>query len=336
MSANPNYLASPSYSAIQDAIQIKVDSGWQSQITTFHPILASIFDMGHNWNKSLIQMAGSTKVRGAILYDELAHLTPETAGLAGSEMLPRDLMQYPDIEGYTHAEFEMAYLQTKFAMTPKEQMIANGARGNLLDAKIQTITEAFKRILSQSLASDRAQSEKYVGGLDHVLSTSNTVGGISQASRAWWRANVRTGTNALTASHIDNDYDAITGIRGQEPDLLLATQNTTMNVYRRIADFIQTPLRLTVAPDANKGLARYGYKSFEWNGMSVVADTKGTTGTYRMLTTNTWHVKGSKSPKALEPKRIQESESMGYLFSMWFCLACLEPRQNLRRAGITS
>lgn len=333
MSINPNYGGAPNFSVV--ALETALEREWIEQHTSIHPLLTAIFDGKKNFNKGITMLGASLRGRLPILYDKRSHVNIDTIGLSSSELTPTQWPNYQNPELPTHAEFDVAYLQDMFTMNIRERVISKGARGDLEDSRLKVVVNNFKEQCTNMLMSDRAPTEKNLMGIYHVLSTSNTVGGISQVERSWWQAKVKTSTGTLTSAHLNNDYDELCAIRNKKPDLLLLSQNTTMNVFAKVRDMVESSWRFTVTPGAPAGVGKYGFESFWWRGAECVMDPKSRSGCYEMLTSDTWYYRGSEKPTIEAPERVPGSMTHEYLVHMFGLLACSMPSQNLLRSGIS-
>lgn len=333
MSVNPNYGGAPDFSVV--ALESALDEKWQKLQVGIHAIYASIYDRKLNFRKGLQVDSATLRRRIGVVYDERPAVNMETMPKTNAQMVPTAYPNYIEVGLPTHAEWDPCYLEDKYTMTYKERKVRKGARGDLEEAKMIVILERFKKVISDFLSSDKSGGESSIMGIYHFLSQSNVVGGISQVGNPWWQANVHGSTGALATADIDSDYDEIASKRGTPPDLVLASYNASLSVYGRFRDFITTPLRFMVNPESNSGIAKYGFTTLEYNGMQVVMDTRGRTGTYAMLSSETIFWDGNEKPMIEGPRRVPGTTTDEKILYMMGLLACSDPARNTLRTGIS-
>ncbi len=103
---------------------------------------------------------------------------------------------------------------------------------------------------------------KAFGGLRLMLSTSNTVGGISQSANSWWQANVDSTTTTLSMSALQTQFNAAS-IENDSPSVGIATRAVYNNYYALLQ-----PQQRFVDSETAKG----GFQNLMFNGIPIIVD----------------------------------------------------------------
>lgn len=242
--------------------------------------------------------------------------------------------------GFTQAEFEFSRYEASFYIRPHEKkLLMDGQRGNLFEGYTKQLRESFGNAISGDLAGNANAARENVLGLRYALSTSNTVGGISQTNDPYWAAQVRTSIGTFSTSLIDDDYDAICALGRAKPDLLLLSRNATVNVFGRMRDQVASLQRIT----SEKKKPNFNFPSFMYMDMDCVLDNRlgsalSTTGGYMMLSTESWFWGGDNKPILAEgtSRRLEGTNAHEFYYDMWGVLATNDIAVNAYGNGITA
>lgn len=340
MSGNPNYnYNAPDFTAVTTGHVLK--NKFRDQVFLKNPLLAAIHGKEDgkgkktNWNKGGVVKDSHLLV--PLAYDSAPSINGATLGQSFGEMIPTGWTNYDPINGVTQAKVPMAYFGTGYALTPMElELLNKGKRGDILDMKLNTLMSKFKQVLDDQLQGDQAGDPRRLEGMQHMLATTNTVFGINQqdGGNAWWRANCPNANTALSLSHVDHDYDHVTTRMSSQPDVILAASTTasgSVNVWGKIRSLIQANARLVNVENS----AKFGLKTFEYLGMTVIPNHKGPSGSYYMLCTDNLFYFGDEVPREAPAQRIYGSAAQERYFSMWGAVIANELRNQTFRKGIT-
>jgi len=351
LAGNTSYQAAANnagdYRAI--AIEMRAEAIWQAQIARLNPLLAVLYEDGTNWNKNSGVDANGTAMLLPILYDTVPGLTTANYGKLDSQQVPTSYPNYLIIDGFTQARYEWTYTEAPYVVTPSEmQKLKNGKFGNLEEGKLQAFTIKHAKITDDWLNGNQASAQNQLQGLQHLLSTTNTVGGINQASAAndWWRCQSSAVNGALTETVVQNMYDnigLITSALGQpfQPDILLLgnTSGAAVNAFNKVRNFMAPNQRIINA----KMKQSYGIIAFEYMDMLCMQNQKmplGVTGVATstemwMLCSKTFYWQGAKKPKFVRD-RINGTMAEEVVASAFQCLGCNMIAANGRGTGINA
>lgn len=141
----------------------------------------------------------------------------DTEAASGGFYDPRDSLSLQDYEGLTASEHDWKYVYGNCVIY-KADIAKNGGRFGVLSliesklkqTKKQLNQRAIKGIMSDGTASTGALTTKQFVGLDAIIASSGTYGGISSTDLSTWSCYVddNSGTNrALTQALLDKNYD---------------------------------------------------------------------------------------------------------------------------------
>jgi hypothetical protein len=126
------------------------------------------------------------------------------------------------------------------------------------------------KIAEKSIADDMGTAlynagsdSKAIAGLRHIVSTSNTVGGLSQTSFSWWASQVDASTTTLTIAAMQSRDQACT-IGNDGPSVIM----TTRAMYNAYYALLQPQQRFQ-----DSETAKGGFTSLSFNGKPVIVDS---------------------------------------------------------------
>lgn len=135
---------------------------------------------------------------------------------------------------------------------------------NLVKSKMEIAEKTLSDLLGDGIYSAGSSSTDLIG-LQSIVDTANTVGGISQSSYSWWQASTEDSTTTtLTIGALQTAYNAAS-INNEGPSVLMATRAN----YNRYYALLQPQQRFTDSESA-KG----GFSSLMFNGTPFIAGSK--------------------------------------------------------------
>lgn len=207
---------------------------------------------------------------GESLMLELNYAMTTAAGwYSGSETLSTT-----DDEQITAAEFQWKQAYANITIS-RDDELKNGGDAQILDfvkAKTQIAEKTLSDYIQGGLYHAGTNAKSIVGtGL--FLSTSNTVGGISQSSHSWWQAQVDSSTTTLALAPMQTVFNACT-VNNKSPTVGMATRS----VYNKYYALLQ-PQQRFVDGDTAKG----GFQNLLFNGIPIIVGSKVPTGNLQFL-----------------------------------------------------
>lgn len=298
-----------------------------------HPLIAMIVEKKKNFNR-----AGNPDGLTLLLPVQFDDLTTVVDGVADASSLTA--ITPVASQGDTQATYIYSRYHGAFWMEPQQiQLVLNGERGDILQARIKQMMRSWKKAVSGDLQGASNAARANVLGLRYLLSTSNAPGGITQSSdNAYWQSKVDTGGGAFSLQPVNDDYDAI-GVEGRSiPDILLLSHNSTVNMFGLMRDQVASLQRIVSAEKK----VRFGFPSFIYLDMECfpepdLGSALSTTGGYQMLSSDSfyWMSTSDNVERVGPPERLQGTGAFEYYYDMWCCLGCDDPAVNAYRTNFT-
>ena len=145
--------------------------------------------------------------------------------------------------------------------------------------KVKVAEKQMEDQLGTGLFSN-ATDPKSIIGLQQIVATGNTVGGISQSANSWWQAQVDTTTTTQTLSSMMTQFNLAT-INSAAPSVLI----TTRSIYNVYYSLLQPQQRFS-----DSDTAAGGFASLLFNGAPVIPDSHCPTSNLFMLNEDYIHL----------------------------------------------
>lgn len=175
-----------------------------------------------------------------------------------------DTLSTTDNEQMTAAEYLWKMLYANVTI-PRLSELKNSGDSQVISL-VKSKTQAAEKTMADTMGTglyNAGSTVNAIGGLRHLLSTSNTVGGISQSSYSWWQAQVDSTTTTLSLSVMQTQDNACT-IGSESPTVIF----TTRSLYNSYYALLQ-PQQRFVDSETAKG----GFTSIMFNGKPVIPDS---------------------------------------------------------------
>lgn len=191
-----------------------------------------------------------------------------------------DTLSTVDTDVFTAAKLDWKQYYAAIPVTRRDELVNMGSAQviDFVKGKIKNAEKTMKRLLTQGIHSDGTTATDLVG-LQVWLSTSQTVGGISQSSNSWWRAQIDSTTTTLTLSAMQTVFNNCSE-DDEQPTVAFATKAN----YNRYYALLQPQQRFTDAETA-KG----GFTSLMFNGIPIIASSYAPSGWIEFLNENHLH-----------------------------------------------
>lgn len=283
---------------------------------TSHPLIAKIQN-GGNFNKG-----GKIEGLSLILPIQFDDLATPVNGSAANNLTA---LSPAANQGDTQVNYAFSRYHGAFWLDPDElQLLMNGSRGNMLGARKKQIEQSYKKALSGDLQGASAAARANVQGLRHMLSQSNTVGGIAQGGdNGYWNAQLRSTGGTFALAHVDDMMDACHREGRTKIDLITMGSNSTVNMIGKMRDNV-APIQRIVSDSM---LAKFGFDSFVYRGADVVDDPDlgaalSTVGGFQCLSTPSFYWMGDPMKMSVKVRDLQGTGAVEYYHEAWVCLAC--------------
>lgn len=176
-----------------------------------------------------------------------------------------DTLSTTDNDQMTGAAYDWKQIYANISISRRDELMNSG------DSQIINFVKQ-KTMLAEKTIIDKmgdgiyssGTNAKSISGLRVFLSTSNTVGGISQTTYSWWQAYVDSTTTTLTLAALQTADTSLT-INNEGPTVYMATRTN----YNRYYGLLQPQQRFTDS-ETGKG----GFSSLMFNGKPFIAGSK--------------------------------------------------------------
>lgn len=327
ITGNTNYVGNAAV-----AINVSLSKDWTWLPFRANPLLMIMKAKGTNFNKRVRLNADGNKVLFAVAGDDQTNVP---AGVApGSDEI--SAMTANLITGLTQAEYFRAQYRGNYTILESEiETLSQGSRGNILEAKKDQALKSFLNVLAGHVSDTNADTSSRILGLRQPLSTSNTVGGISQSTDTDWAAQVDTTGGNLTLAKVDrhlNKFYRFTEDNANPIDLLLCSTNPSgIDTYQVLVDQVLPHLRVT-----NEFMkTKFGIEVLEHRGVMMARDHRAPVNRVDFLSTKTWWAGIPEKPTFREKDQIQLTTAFAQVFFGWCYLACQNPQHNGSLTNLT-
>lgn len=183
-------------------------------------------------------------------------------------------------DNFTAAEFDWKSVAGTITHTQKEAVQNSGEAQmlNLISAKFKNLEKTLRKRLSQAFFND-GTNVLQPAGLDAIITTSGTLGGISKTAQTWWAANVDATAEVFDPADLDTLYNNCTH-NLDEPTLIVMTQA----LYEYYGQIAQT--YATINKSGNAGTADLGFSHYTFRDKPVIWDSDVPSGTVYLLNWN--------------------------------------------------
>jgi hypothetical protein len=185
-------------------------------------------------------------------------------------------------EGMTIARYNWKQYSVPVGITGLEKRSNQGeaAMINLLEAKMKQSTMTIKDRLNVDGFSDGSgNGSKNILGLEAIISTTATLGGLAPGTFDWWKSKVKTSSGSFAANGISDmrtKYNDLT-LGSNKPDLMITTQD----IFEFYEKSLQPQERYVDTTVGNTG-----FQNLTFKGTPIVFDRDCTSGVMYFLNSN--------------------------------------------------
>jgi len=171
--------------------------------------------------KNLMKLDGGTQI-----LQPLGYAVTDAAGWYSGA----DTLNTADNEQITSADYnwKFSYVNITIKRTDELKNSGDAAKISLVRSKTQMAEKTMANQLGVALWNAGTDANA-MGGLRHILSTSNTVGGIDQSANSWWQANVDSTSTVLSMAALQSQFTAAT--IGSDGPSVAYTTRTIYDLY---------------------------------------------------------------------------------------------------------
>ncbi len=317
----------PAYGAFGTEVVLKRE--WTNIWLRKMPLLAMIYDGKANWNNG--SNVNGTRILIPVM---IAQMTTVADGVAdASELTP---ITPHGTDGFSQAMYEISHYQGATYITASEMRLINNARGDFKGGKMKQAMDSFSNAIADDLCGTSADARANVVGIQQVIATSNTVGGIAQGTYTDWAGLLQTGAGAFVLDLISDRADLVSA-RGGKSKLGLFSSTSTNNVWGKLKAAIGAAERIT----NNDFKKKYGITNIEYEDITCVMEnritgTGATDGRFYLLDTDHWYFRGDETPNLYPKQRLEGTGADEYYFDQFLAIGCGDAGKQAGVQGITA
>lgn len=175
-----------------------------------------------------------------------------------------DTLNVNDNEQITAAEYTWKALYTNISILRTDELRNAGDEQmiSIVKSKVKVAEKNMEDQLGTGIFSN-ATNAKSIVGLQQIVATGNTIGGISQSANSWWQAQVDSTTTTTSLSALQTNWNLAT-IGSWSPTVAVTTR-TLFNTYYAL---LQPQQRFQDSESASGG-----FQSLMFNGIPVLPDS---------------------------------------------------------------
>ena len=313
---------------VEQTVKARAQKIWM----TANPLLATLRRKSPtNWNSDKVQIVGS-KLLIPIMFGQGSSAA---AGVADANELTPDAFEVT--QDFTHAEYEFSHYRRQITYRNSEMTLVQGGGVRIdLDQKVDQLIGNFETVIENGFVGNSNGSRTTVMGLRYLLSTSNTVGNISQGTYPNWQAGVQTNVGQFSLDPFNAEIDRINALGRCRPDIIMCSYSAANNVFGRFRDAIQ-PGQVLQTQDNS---VNYGFESFTYMGRDVVQWLKlgnVLAGSAMVLSSSSFYINMlSDAPQKMPNTVIPGTDSTTDMYTWWWCHGNADPACNSIITGIAA
>jgi hypothetical protein len=301
-----------------DALLSTTLANYRSQLTdnvfTARPLTYTLMDKGR-----IRMLNGGTKIIEPLIYGQNSTVA-SYSGYDSLALTPQ--------EGISAAEYDWKQYAASIAISGIEEAKNNGEQEiiNLLEAKIMQAEESMRESFNQMFFSDgTGNSGKDWNGLENLVESGNTVGGIDSSANAYWQSYEENTATALTLAQMATAYNTVS-VGNDHPDTLLTTQT----LFEKYEALLQPNLRYTDTKTADAGFQNLLFKA-----APVMYDVHCTAGVFYFLNSKYITLVGH-SNKWFSQTEFIKPEDTDARYALIMCYGNLTVRNRAKQGKLTA
>lgn len=149
------------------------------------------------------------------------------------------------------------------SITRKDELVNSGdsQKIDLVKSKMKTAEKTMAYNLATGIYNAGSTTNAIIG-LQAIIGTANTIGGISQSTYSWWQAQVDSSTTAFSIAALQTVFMNCT-LNNSSPSVIYATKANYNRYYGQLQ-----PQQRFMDSETAKG----GFSSLMFNGVPFIAD----------------------------------------------------------------
>lgn len=185
-----------------------------------------------------------------------------------------DTLNVNDNDQVTSAEYQWKQLYTNISILRSDELKNAGDEQmlSIVKAKVKIAEKNMEDQLGTGIFSNGTNAKSIIG-LQQIVATSNTIGGISQSANTWWQAQADTTTTTTSISALQTQWNLAT-IGSWSPTVGI----TTRSLFNAYYSLLQPQQRFQ-----DTSSAEAGFQSLMFNGIPILPDSHCPTSNFFFL-----------------------------------------------------
>lgn len=229
-----------------------------------------------------------------------------------------DSLDTSDNEAITAAEYTWKQLYANVVITRLDELKNSGdaAKIDLAKSKMQIAEKSMKDQLGTAVYNAGTTVNAPIG-LQAIVNTSSTIGGISQTSYSWWQAQLDSTTSTFSISALQTLHTACT-VDSDAPTVIMSTRANYNRYYGQLQ-----PQQRFMDSESAKG----GFQSLMFNGIPFLPDSHCPTNNIFLLNENYLHLFAHKE-EDMRFSGFQKPENQNLRLGQIFWMGALGSSNN--------
>lgn len=175
-----------------------------------------------------------------------------------------DVLSTADNENITAAEYTWRQIYANITITKLDELKNSGDAQKI--SLVKSKTQIAEKTLIDSLGTgvyNAGTTTNAIVGLQAILASTSTIGGISQTTNSWWAAQLDSATTTFNIAALQTIFNACS-VDADTPTVIMATRANYNRYYAQLQ-----PQQRFMDSETAKG----GFSSLMFNGVPFIADS---------------------------------------------------------------
>lgn len=205
--------------------------------------------------KSYEKLSGGTSIMVPLNYAQ----TSASGWYTGA-----DTLSTSDNEVITAAEYAWKQAYAGITITKLDELKNSGdaQKISLVKAKTQIAEKTLADAMGTGVYNAGSTANAFIG-LQAIIGSANTIGGISQSSYSWWNGQIDSSTTSFSIAALQTIYNSCS-VDSDVPTVIMATRANYNRYYAQLQ-----PQQRFMDSETAKG----GFSSLMFNGVPFIADS---------------------------------------------------------------
>jgi hypothetical protein len=237
-----------------------------------------------------------------------------------------DTLSTSDNETMSAAEYAWKQNYANITISRRDELVNSGdsQKVDLVKSKMKNAEKSLAQVLATGIYNAGTTTNALIG-LQAIINTSSTIGGISQSTYTWWAAQLDSATTAFSISALQTQFLACT-FNNESPTVVMATKANYNRYYAQLQ-----PQQRFMDSESAKG----GFSSLMFNGIPFIADDYCPANNIMLLNENYLHLCVHKD-EDMRFSGFQKPENQNIRLGQIFWMGALGSSNNRMHARLSA